>query len=53
MKPAVREIAAKTILNRSTLGGYSLNCYIGQRRRSTLQAVAARATGRSVRLVGL
>ncbi len=29
MKPVVREIVAKTILNRSTLGGYSLNCYIG------------------------
>ncbi len=26
---AVREIACKTILNRSTLGGYSLNCYTG------------------------
>jgi DNA repair photolyase len=25
----IREIAAKTVLNRSTLGDYSLNCYVG------------------------
>ncbi len=31
MKPVIREIAAKTILNRSKAGGYSLNCYIGCR----------------------
>jgi DNA repair photolyase len=29
MKPVVREIVAKTVLNRSTLGDYSLNCYVG------------------------
>lgn len=29
MAPIVREIAAKTVLNRSTLGDYSLNCYVG------------------------
>jgi DNA repair photolyase len=27
--PIVRETACKTILNRSSLGGYSLNCYTG------------------------
>ena len=27
--PVVRETACKTILNRSSLGGYSLNCYTG------------------------
>lgn len=31
MEPVIREIAARTILNRSKLGGYSLNCYIGCR----------------------
>ncbi len=29
MKPVVREIVAKTVLNRSKLGDYSLNCYGG------------------------
>jgi DNA repair photolyase len=28
-QPVVRETACKTILNRSSLGGYSLNCYTG------------------------
>ena len=28
-QPIVRETACKTILNRSSLGGYSLNCYTG------------------------
>lgn len=27
--PIIREIEAKTVLNRSKLGGYSLNCYVG------------------------
>ena len=28
-QPVIRETACKTILNRSALGGYSLNCYTG------------------------
>lgn len=27
--PVIREVVCKTVLNRSTLGGYSLNCYTG------------------------
>jgi len=29
MEPVIREIVAKTVLNRSKLGDYSLNCYVG------------------------
>jgi DNA repair photolyase len=28
-QPVVREVACKTVLNHSSLGGYSLNCYTG------------------------
>jgi len=31
LEPVIRETAACTILNRTKLGGYSLNCYIGCR----------------------
>jgi DNA repair photolyase len=31
MEPVIREVVAKTVLNRSSLGGYSLNCYVGCR----------------------
>ena len=30
-EPVVREVTCKTVLNKSTLGGYSLNCYGGCR----------------------
>jgi DNA repair photolyase len=29
LKPVIREIAARTVLNDSKLGDYSLNCYVG------------------------
>jgi DNA repair photolyase len=29
VKPVVREVECKTVLNRSDLGDYSLNCYVG------------------------